>query len=125
MSSAIMVVEPSQFVTDEERWGAIVHRNAAADGSFYYSVRTTGVYCRPSCPARLAKRSNVHFHVTCTAAEKAGFRPCRRCRPNEAPLAERQRAAIEKACNLIQQAEQRLDLARLAAMVGISRFHFH
>lgn len=125
MSSAITSAEQSQFITDDERWDAIVHRNAAADGSFYYSVRTTGVYCRPSCAARLAKRSNVRFHATCDDAAKAGFRPCRRCRPNEAPLRERQRIAIEKACHLIEDAEQRLDLARLAEMVGISRFHFH
>ena len=125
MSSASIAVERSRFVTDEERWDAVVHRNAAAEGVFYYSVRTTGVYCRPSCPSRLAKQSNVRFHPTCEDAEKAGFRPCRRCRPNEPPLAERQKAAIEKACKLIGTSEQRLDLARLAKMVGISRFHFH
>src|SRR6476646_3872288 len=121
MSSLSMAAEHSRFVTDEERWDAIVHRNAAADSTFYYSVRTTGVYCRPSCPSRLAKQANVRFHPTCEDAEKAGFRPCRRCRPNEPPLAERQKAAIEKACNLIEISEQRLDLARLAKMVGISR----
>ena len=64
---------------------AIVSRDRAADGQFYYSVETTGVYCRPSCPSRLARPSNVRLHATREAAEAAGFRPCRRCRPDLAP----------------------------------------
>ena len=116
----------SRFSTSEdEQWAAVVRRDPAADGSFYYSVRTTGVYCRPSCASRLAKRENVRFHPTCADAERAGFRPCKRCRPNEAPLAERQASAIAKACRLIEDAEEvpRLDI--LAAATGLSRFHFH
>jgi AraC family transcriptional regulator of adaptative response/methylated-DNA-[protein]-cysteine methyltransferase len=71
------------YSTDHHRWAAVVARDADADGRFYYSVATTGVYCRPSCAARLARRENVAFHETCTDAERAGFRPCKRCRPNE------------------------------------------
>jgi AraC family transcriptional regulator of adaptative response/methylated-DNA-[protein]-cysteine methyltransferase len=67
---------------DEARWAAVVERDAAADGEFYYSVRTTGVYCRPSCKARPALRKNVGFHLSCAEAEQAGFRPCKRCKPN-------------------------------------------
>jgi AraC family transcriptional regulator of adaptative response/methylated-DNA-[protein]-cysteine methyltransferase len=68
-------------VTDVTRWAAVIERNSHFDGSFVYSVATTGVYCRPSCPGRLAKRMNVRFHATCADAEAAGFRPCKRCKP--------------------------------------------
>ena len=79
----------SLFSDDEDRWAAVVRRDRGAEGVFYYSVRTTGVYCRPSCAARLARRENVRFHSSCEEAEAAGFRPCKRCRPNEAGLSER------------------------------------
>jgi len=71
---------------DEDRWAAVVRRDRNADGRFYYSVRTTGVYCRPSCASRLARRENVRFHSTRVEAETAGFRPCKRCRPNAPAL---------------------------------------
>jgi AraC family transcriptional regulator, regulatory protein of adaptative response / methylated-DNA-[protein]-cysteine methyltransferase len=86
---------------------------------------TTGVYCRPSCPARLPRRENVSFHASCNSAEKAGFRPCKRCRPNEPPLAERRANAISYACKLIESAEQVPSLEVLAESAGMSRFHFH
>ncbi|MBK3421366.1 Ada metal-binding domain-containing protein, partial [Methylobacterium ajmalii] len=79
---------------DAARFAAVARRDRAADGLFVYAVRTTGVYCRPSCAARPARPENVSFHPTCAAAEAAGFRPCRRCRPNEASLAERQAEAV-------------------------------
>ena len=110
---------------DDARWQAVVGRDPAADGVFYYSVQTTGVYCRPSCAARLPRRENVQFHATCADAERAGFRPCRRCRPNEASLAERQAAAVLKACRLIEEAEEPPALEELARTAGMSRFHFH
>src|ERR1043166_6862735 len=90
-----------RFTSDDDRWAAVARRDRRADGAFYYSVRTTGVYCRPSCAARQARRENVRFHVSCADAEAAGFRPCRRCRPNEAPLVERQATAVAAACRLI------------------------
>ena len=65
----------------DPRWPAVLARSAEADGSFYYSVRTTGVYCRPSCSARRPRPENVRFHETREDAERAGFRPCKRCRP--------------------------------------------
>lgn len=74
---------------DDPRWRAVTARDARADGTFYYSVRTTGVYCRPSCPARLARPENVRFHVTRAEAERAGFRPCKRCRPDQDARGER------------------------------------
>jgi AraC family transcriptional regulator of adaptative response/methylated-DNA-[protein]-cysteine methyltransferase len=100
-------------------------RDRAADGAFVYSVRTTGVYCRPSCAARLPRRENVGFHDSCAAAERAGFRPCKRCRPNEPAPAERQASAIAKACRMIEQAEDMPSLDALAQAAGLSRFHFH
>ena len=114
-----------EFANDETRWAAVVARDAAADGVFYYSVRTTGVYCRPSCGSRRARRENVEFHQDCVAAEAAGFRPCKRCRPNEASLAERQAAAVAKACRLIEGADELPSLDELAETAGLSRFHFH
>jgi AraC family transcriptional regulator of adaptative response/methylated-DNA-[protein]-cysteine methyltransferase len=109
----------------DSRWSAVRRRDRAADGAFVYAVRTTGVYCRPSCAARSARRENVSFHATCADAERAGFRPCKRCRPNEASLAERQAAAVAKACQLIEEAEELPSLDVLARAAGLSRFHFH
>ena len=111
--------------TDEARWAAVQRRDRDADGQFYYSVRSTGVYCRPSCPSRGALRANVAFHASCAAAEAAGFRACQRCHPTLPPLAERQAAAVARACRLIDEAEQAPDLDSLAQAVGMSRFHFH
>ena len=113
------------FSADDARWEAVIQRDRAADGAFYYAVRTTGVYCRPSCPARLAQRENVQFHATSEAAEQAGFRPCKRCRPNAAALAEQHAAAVQKACRLIEHAEAWPSLDVLAEAAGMSRFHFH
>ena len=114
-----------QFVSDQDRWAAVVRRDPAADDAFYYSVSTTGVYCRASCAARLARREHVQFHATRAAAEKAGFRPCKRCQPDQPRQAERQTAAIAKACRLIEQAEELPALDELAAAAGMSRFYFH
>jgi AraC family transcriptional regulator of adaptative response/methylated-DNA-[protein]-cysteine methyltransferase len=114
-----------QFVSDSARWAAVTRRNAAADEQFYYSVSTTGVYCRPSCAARLPRREHVQFYATRAEAEKAGFRPCKRCRPDEAPRAERQAAAIAKACRLIEGSDELPGLDLLAETAGLSRFYFH
>jgi AraC family transcriptional regulator, regulatory protein of adaptative response / methylated-DNA-[protein]-cysteine methyltransferase len=113
------------FASDAQRWAAVQRRDAGADGAFFYSVRTTGVYCRPSCASRLARRENVRFHASCEEAESAGFRPCKRCRPNEAALAVRRAAAVERACRLIETADEMPNLAALAASAAMSRFHFH
>jgi AraC family transcriptional regulator of adaptative response/methylated-DNA-[protein]-cysteine methyltransferase len=110
---------------DLDRWEAVVHRDRAVDGAFVYSVRTTGVYCRPSCAARLPRRENVRFHATCAEAEKAGYRPCKRCRPNETSLAERQASAVARACRLIEETDEPPSLDALAETAGMSRFHFH
>jgi AraC family transcriptional regulator of adaptative response/methylated-DNA-[protein]-cysteine methyltransferase len=103
----------------------VQRRDRAADGTFVYSVRTTGVYCRPSCAARLPRRENVIFHATCAEAERAGFRPCKRCRPNAPALAEAHATVVARACRLIEQAEEPPTLDALAQAAGMSRFHFH
>jgi AraC family transcriptional regulator, regulatory protein of adaptative response / methylated-DNA-[protein]-cysteine methyltransferase len=83
------------------------------------------VYCRPSCAARLARPENVQFHATCEDAEKAGFRPCKRCKPNEPPAAEQQAAKIAQVCRLIEKSEETPGLEQLAKYAGLSRYHFH
>jgi AraC family transcriptional regulator of adaptative response/methylated-DNA-[protein]-cysteine methyltransferase len=115
----------STFADDESKWQAIVRRDPDADGVFCYSVRTTGVYCRPSCPARRPKRENARFYTTCEEARRAGFRPCKRCRPNELSLAQRHRHAVARACRLIENADEAPRLANLADAVGMSPYHFH
>ncbi len=109
----------------DPRWAAVVARDRAADGRFFYSVRTTGVYCRPSCAARLANPKNVSFHASTTDAEAAGFRPCKRCKPDQAPLEEQHAARIAAACRAIETAETMRPLAILAEGAGLSPHHFH
>ena len=100
-------------------------RDAAFDGQFYYSVATTGIYCRPSCPARLAKRCNVSFHDTAADAERAGFRPCKRCKPDGLSLDQQHAEKVAEACRLIEAAEDEPRLDALARAVGLSPYHFH
>src|SRR5262245_8816595 len=109
----------------DSRWLAVLARDPRADGRFVYSVRTTGVYCRPSCPARTPRRENVAFHASPAAAERAGFRACKRCRPTEAPLAERRAATVASLCRLIEASEELPTLAALASHAGLSTYHVH
>lgn len=108
-----------------ELWTALRARDPAADGRFVYSVASTGVYCRPSCPSRPARAENIAFHATPEEAERAGFRPCRRCDPRGPSLAARHAAAVAAACRRMDAAEERLPLAALAAAAGLSPHHFH
>ncbi|MEO6798580.1 MAG: bifunctional DNA-binding transcriptional regulator/O6-methylguanine-DNA methyltransferase Ada [Rhodanobacter sp.] len=109
----------------DPRWTAVQARDAHADGTFFYSVRTTGVYCRPSCGARPARPENVAFHATAADAESAGFRPCKRCKPDWPSLTEQHAAMVTAACRVIEQAETIPTLAQLARSSGLSPFHFH
>ena len=113
------------FTRDEERWQAIKRRDAAFDGKFVFAVRTTGVFCRPSCTSRPAKRENVSFFPTVTEAEKAGYRACKRCRPERLGAPDLQVEAVKRACERIEQAEESPKLAALAASAGLSPYHFH
>jgi len=110
---------------EDPRWEAVLARDARAESDFVYSVATTGVYCRPTCAARTPNPGNVAFHADPAAAEAAGFRPCKRCRPDEAPLAERQAGLVAAACRRIETAEEPLSLGELADGAGLSPHHFH
>ena len=109
----------------DPRWAAVVARDRKADDQFFYSVRTTGVYCRPSCGARRARPENVEFHATAADAERAGYRACKRCKPDEPSLDRRHAAQIAKVCRLIENAEDIPSLGELARQSGLSPFHFH
>jgi len=113
------------FSTDSDRWEAVVQRSPRADGFFVYGVSTTGIYCRPVCPSRLPKRKNVVFLETWQAAEEAGFRPCKRCKPQSPGEADESVKAIVRACQIIEEAEQLPTLQQLADAVGLSQYHFH
>lgn len=110
---------------DDRRWAAVVARDKAHDGAFFYSVATTGVYCRPSCPSRQANRDNVVFHATEADAKACGFRPCKRCKPNELSLRARDAKLVAEACRQIETADEAPSLDDLAQASGLSRFHFH
>src|SRR2546430_9908736 len=112
----------TKFSTDVARWNAVLRADREADGKFYYSVKTTGVYCRPSCTARRPRRENVQFHVSCAEAERAGFRPCKRCQPNGLTLAEERATKVAAACRTIEAGGDLANLDALAKSAGMSRF---
>jgi AraC family transcriptional regulator of adaptative response/methylated-DNA-[protein]-cysteine methyltransferase len=113
----------AQIVESDARWEAVRQRNASADGTFYYSVKTTGVYCRPSCGARLARPENVEFHESPSEAERAGYRACKRCKPDQPSLAQRHSAQVADLCRLIERSDEAPSLEDLATHVGLSVFH--
>ena len=112
-------------LTDEQRWEAVQRRDPSADNKFFYSVQTTGVYCRPSCAARLPLRKNVCFYASCEEAERAGFRPCKRCKPNQASIREQQATLIARICRMIETEPEPPALESLAKAAGLSPYHFH
>jgi len=117
--------EASSAIVPERMWEAIRRRDPAYDGRFFVAVRTTGVYCRPSCKSRPAKRENVLFFSTAEAAERAGYRACKRCRPDRLGAPDAQVEAVRRACEKIASAEEAPPLKNLAAEAGLSPFHFH
>jgi AraC family transcriptional regulator, regulatory protein of adaptative response / methylated-DNA-[protein]-cysteine methyltransferase len=116
---------PATTTQDDPRWLAVIARDPSADGRFFYSVRTTGVYCRPSCAARTPRPENVAFHLTAAAAERAGFRACKRCRPTEPAQAERRATEVAALCRFIESSEEPPTLEVLARHAGRSAFHVH
>ncbi len=120
------VAQAAAAITADPRWAAVRARDPGADGSFYYAVKTTGVYCRPSCAARPARPENVVFYDDRPAAERAGYRPCRRCKPDQPPAAERRAALVAQMCRALDDAgDEPPALDALAALVGLSSFHAH
>ena len=112
-------------VLADPRWASVAARDPKADGQFYYSVKTTGVYCRPSCGARTPRPENVGFFLTKAEAEKAGFRPCKRCKPDQRPLGERHAELVASLCRQIESAETPPSLEMLAQAAQLSAFHLH
>ena len=109
----------------DPRWAAVLARDPSADGRFVESVATTGVYCRPSCAARRARPEHVAFHATTADAERAGFRPCLRCRPDRPPRVEQHAATVARLCRLIESADEAPGLDALAQQAGLSVYHLH
>lgn len=111
-------------MNEEGRWKVVLARNSRFDGSFVYGVRSTGIYCRPSCPSRKPGRKQVIFFPVAEAAEKAGFRPCRRCRPRDENIRNIQADKVLQACRYMDTHPEELPtLAVLAAKVGSSPYH--
>jgi AraC family transcriptional regulator of adaptative response/methylated-DNA-[protein]-cysteine methyltransferase len=112
-------------VAEDPRWARIVARDKTADDQFWYSVLTTGVYCRPSCPSRMANPANVQLHDTLESAKATGARPCKRCNPDGPSLEAENAALVAKACRVIEESEEEPSLEVLAQAVGRSPSYFH
>ena len=115
----------STDITQDGHWASIATRDKTADGKFWYSVATTGVFCRPSFPSRLANPKNVRLHESVAAAEAAGFRACRRCNPGGISIEAANTAIVAKACKLIDESDEPLSLAQVAESVELSPHYFH
>lgn len=111
-------------LTDDQRWQSVLARDPNADGEFVFAVRTTGIFCRPSCRARHALRENVSFYANASVALAAGFRPCKRCQPEKANAQQHRLDKITHACRLLEQ-ETPVTLEALADQVAMSPFHLH
>ena len=140
------MITTSLYQDDESRWQAVRTRNIHADGLFFYGVRSTRIYCRPACKARLARRANVSFYDDAAGAQAAGFRPCKRCKPEVVGFMPEEKAVrrirefvIASAAAAAAAAEgkegggegeerdtgERMSLASMAREVGLSKWHFH
>jgi AraC family transcriptional regulator, regulatory protein of adaptative response / methylated-DNA-[protein]-cysteine methyltransferase len=109
------------YSTESDRWAAVARHDAQADGAFFYAVKTTGVFCRPSCSSRQPRRENVEFFATQDAARAAGYRDCKRCQPGGLP---REMDIVNRACAVLDaDPQQRLTLAQLSDAVHVSPFH--
>jgi AraC family transcriptional regulator of adaptative response/methylated-DNA-[protein]-cysteine methyltransferase len=114
----------SQVVIDEARWQVVLAREVCGNERFVYAVRSTGVYCRPGCPSRRPRRDNVLFFPISDAAERAGFRPCRRCRPEQARAVSPQIEMINRACRVIEEGlDAPVTLASLGEQLQSSPYH--
>lgn len=115
----------NDYITPQQRWQAVEARDAGADGEFVFAVKTTGIFCRPSCSARRPLRENTEFFSTPEAAQTAGFRACKRCQPDKLTPELQRVARIEEACRIIEASVSPLTLDELAGRVAMSSFHFH
>jgi AraC family transcriptional regulator, regulatory protein of adaptative response / methylated-DNA-[protein]-cysteine methyltransferase len=110
---------------ETSQWEGVLRKDSSLDGQYLFAVKTTGIYCRPSCPSRTPKRQNVSFFASAELARQAGFRACLRCAPDGVSKREQQTQAILQACRMIDTSEEKISLADLAAKVGFSTHHFH
>src|ERR1700687_1048685 len=111
-------------MNNPELWNAVLARDASRDGSFVFAVRSTGIYCRPSCPARRPHREQVRFFQVPEAAEQAGFRACRRCHPRRAQTGDPQVDLVRRICHAIDEHdEEPLTLKTLSTETGVSAHH--
>lgn len=118
------VIEEMREMNDETRWQAVQTRDVGCNGTFVYGVRSTGIYCKPSCTSRRPRREQVRFFATYQAAETAGFRACKRCQPQQVEATDPQMEMVKRACCLIQaQTEGHLSLATLGAELRVSPSH--
>ncbi len=115
----------TELARNAARWQAVLAHDANILPTFYYAVKTTGIYCRPDCPSRRPHEKNVEFFGRADQAQDAGYRPCKRCKPDEMPRDSIQAAKIINACREIEEAEEEPDLETLARSCGLSAFHFH
>jgi len=125
MTHPMHVAGPPTTTTDDPRWARVMARDRGADGQFWYSVTTTGIYCRPSCPSRTANPKNVRIHDTLAAAQASGSRACQRCHPDGAAPEAETVARIARACRQIEASEGPLSLNVLAQAAGLSPSYFH
>jgi AraC family transcriptional regulator of adaptative response/methylated-DNA-[protein]-cysteine methyltransferase len=115
----------AKAIITDHRWARIVARDKTADGEFWYTVNTTGIYCRPSCPSRGCNPKNVTIHDSLESAQQTGFRACKRCKP-DGPAADVLNAEIvTRACRLIEQSETAPSLTNLAGALGLGPGYFH
>lgn len=115
----------NDVTADERRWQAVETRDGQADGEFVFAVRTTGIFCRPSCTARHPLRKNVLFFQSPDAASAAGFRPCKRCQPDKLAPDQQRVERIMQACRIMEASPESLTLEAVAASMAMSPFHFH
>jgi AraC family transcriptional regulator of adaptative response/methylated-DNA-[protein]-cysteine methyltransferase len=125
MSTSQKPSRPPKQAERDPRWAKVKARERNSDGQFWYAVKTTGVYCRPSCPARSAKQENVVLYDTIAEARANGFRPCKRCNPDGLSQDATNAALVEQACRIIEQSDEVPVLATLASAVELSPGYFH
>src|SRR5580765_6634400 len=114
----------ADVMSNPEMWNAVLSRDRSRDGSFVFAVKSTGIYCRPSCPARRPRREQVRFFQVPEAAEQAGFRACRRCHPRRAKTSDPQVELVRRICHAIDEHdEEPVTLKTLSTETGISAHH--
>ncbi len=113
------------YPSEDHRWQAVCDRDPAADGVFFYAVKTTGIFCRPGCASRLPKRHNVEFFSEASSAASSGYRPCKRCQPTAAKAPAPHAESIARCCRRLEEADETPSLSELAAEAGLSQAYFH